>query len=98
MEIFIASILAFVSTNVDDIFILILFFGNKKFKEREIIIGQFLGITALIATSLLGSLIGLVLQEAYIGLLGLIPLYLGIKGILVILKKEKQDEDIQLKT
>jgi cadmium resistance transport/sequestration family protein len=99
MEIFIASILAFVSTNIDDIFILILFFGNKKFKSGEIVIGQFLGIIALIGVSLLGSLIGLILQEAYIGLLGLIPFYLGIMGILTILKKEKQDaEDPHLQT
>jgi len=98
MEIFLASILAFVSTNIDDIFILILFFGNKKFKESEIIIGQFLGIILLIAVSLLGSMIGLILPEAYIGLLGLIPLYLGIRGIIAIAKKEKHDEDPDLKT
>src|SRR5215831_4629153 len=98
MEIFIASILAFISTNIDDIFILILFFGNKKFKGNEIIIGQFLGISALIIVSLVGSLIGLILQEAYIGLLGLIPLYLGIKGILLIIKREQLEEDHQLKT
>ena len=98
MEIVIASILAFVSTNIDDIFILILFFGNKKFKGSEIIIGQFLGIVALIAMSMIGSLIGLILPGAYIGLLGLIPLYLGIKGIIAIAKKEKQDEDLELQT
>lgn len=93
MEIFLASILAFVSTNIDDIFILILFYGNKKIKETEIIIGQFLGIITLIAVSLIGSLIGLILQDAYIGFLGLIPLYLGIKGILAIIKNEKHEEE-----
>jgi len=98
MEIFIASILAFISTNIDDIFILVLFFGNKKFKENEIIIGQFLGVILLIAVSLLGSLIGLILPEAYIGLLGLIPLYLGLKGIVSTTKKLKQDGDPNLKT
>ena len=81
MEILLASILAFMSTNIDDIFILILFYGNKEYKESEIITGQFLGIITLIVVSLIGSLIGLVLPQAYIGLLGLIPLYLGIKGI-----------------
>src|SRR6478736_7200248 len=97
VEIFITSILAFVSTNIDDIFILILFFGNKKFKEVEIVTGQFLGIIILIAISLVGSLIGLVFPQAYIGLLGLIPLYLGIKGILSGIRKEQQEDDHQIK-
>lgn len=97
MEILLASILAFMSTNIDDIFILILFYGNKEYKESEIITGQFLGIITLIVVSLIGSLIALVLPQAYIGLLGLIPLYLGIKGILSIVKKEQQEDDHQLK-
>jgi cadmium resistance transport/sequestration family protein len=98
VEIFLASILAFGATNIDDIFILILFFSNKKFKESEIIAGQFLGIIALIVVSLLGAMIGLVLPEAYAGLLGLVPLYIGIKGIIAITRREKQDEDPDLKT
>src|SRR6185369_16308713 len=98
MEIFLASILAFVSTNIDDIFILILFYGNKKFKESEIIAGQFLGIITLTGVSLVGALISFILPQAYIGLLGLIPLYLGIKGILSVIRKEHQEEDNQLKT
>src|SRR6478609_7255347 len=97
MEILLASILAFMSTNIDDIFILILFYGNKEYKESEIITGQFLGIITLIVVSLIGSLIALVLPQAYIGLLGLIPLYIGIKGILSIVKKEQQEDDHQLK-
>ena len=97
MEILLASILAFMSTNIDDIFILILFYGNKEYKESEIITGQFLGIITLIVVSLIGSLIALVLPQAYIGLLGLIPLYIGIKGILSVVKKEQQEDDHQLK-
>jgi cadmium resistance protein CadD (predicted permease) len=44
MEIVIASILAFASTNVDDIFVVILFYSNKKMRGSEIVIGQ-LGFT-----------------------------------------------------
>ena len=93
MEILIASILTFVSTNIDDIFLLTLFFGNKKFNEKEIIAGQFLGIITLIAISLAGSLIGLFINKSYIGLLGFIPIYLGIKGLWQLIKKNEHNED-----
>lgn len=80
MEIIITSILAFASTNIDDIFILMLFFGNKDYKTKDIIIGQYLGILTLIAISLVGSFIGLLFDQKYIGLLGIIPIYFGIRG------------------
>ena len=93
MEILFTSIIAFTSTNLDDIFILTLFYGTKRFKEREIVAGQFLGIATLIAISLIGSLVGLLIDQSYIGLLGLIPIYLGGKGIWALLKnKENNDE------
>ena len=92
MEIFLTSLTAFASTNIDDLFILTLFFGNKKIKQPEIIAGQFLGIVALIAVSLLGSLIGLVVDPAYIGILGLVPIYLGLKGMSRLIKRDHQSE------
>lgn len=81
MEIVFTSLLAFTSTNIDDIFILTLFYGNRRFKHGQVTAGQFLGISALIAISLIGSLIGILVDPSYIGLLGLIPIFLGAKGI-----------------
>ncbi|AYB29979.1 cadmium resistance transporter [Chryseolinea soli] len=93
MEVIATGILAFVSSNIDDIFLLMLFFGDRNFKPREIILGQFVGIGALIGISLVLSLIGLVIGKTYIGLLGLLPVYLGIKGVVRLLSKEPPDED-----
>lgn len=81
MDLLVTSLLTFVSTNIDDIFILTLFYGNKRFKEREIVTGQLLGIGSLIFISLLASLIGLLIPMPYIGLLGLFPIYLGVKAL-----------------
>lgn len=92
MELIITSILAFISTNIDDIFILTLFFGNKRFRLREIIIGQYLGIIALIAISFIASLAGLVIDTMYIGLLGFIPIYLGVKSLIELFRKSNEDE------
>lgn len=93
MEILITSIVAFASTNIDDIFLLTLFFGSKRFKDSEIIAGQFLGIISLIAISLAGSLIGLLIDQAYVGLLGLIPIYLGAKGIWRLIRHNDTSDD-----
>lgn len=93
MEIILTSILAFISTNIDDVFLLMLFFGNKHFKDREIVLGQLLGIATLIVISLVVSLIGLVVDKAYIGLLGLLPIYFGIRGILRLRSKPVEDDE-----
>ena len=81
MELLITSILTFASTNIDDIFILTLFYGNKRFNDSEILTGQILGIGILIFISLLVSLIGFIVPAHYIGLLGLFPIYLGVKAL-----------------
>jgi cadmium resistance protein CadD (predicted permease) len=94
MEIFFTSILTFVSSNIDDIFILTLFFGNKKFRDKEIVAGQFIGISSLIILSLAASLIGLVIDKSYIGLLGLVPIYLGLKAIYGLIKNYQKSLDL----
>jgi cadmium resistance protein CadD (predicted permease) len=91
MEIILTGVIAFTSTNIDDIFLLTLFYGNPGFRHGEIMAGQFLGISTLIALSLVGSLIGLIVDPSLIGLLGLIPIFLGIKGIWA-LWKNKDDK------
>jgi cadmium resistance protein CadD (predicted permease) len=69
----------FVTTNVDDLFLLIGYFANPKFRTRQIVVGQFLGIGVLFGASVLASMIGLIVAPAYIGLLGLLPIAIGVK-------------------
>ena len=88
MELVLTSILTFATTNIDDIFILTLFYGNKRFSNREILAGQFLGISVLIIISLVTSLIGLIVHASYIGFLGLFPIYLGLKALWNYRKKD----------
>ena len=46
------DISAFVSTNIDDIFLLIMFFSNYlKFLPYQVVIGQYIGIGLLIVIS-----------------------------------------------
>jgi cadmium resistance protein CadD (predicted permease) len=74
---------AFAATNIDDIFILMIFFSSHNFQARNIVLGQYLGIGSLVAISTLGSLFALVIPTYFIGLLGLVPIAIGIKELLV---------------
>ncbi|HLL02248.1 MAG TPA: cadmium resistance transporter [Myxococcaceae bacterium] len=75
------SVIAFASTNVDDIFVLLGFFADPAFRARHVVLGQYLGIGTLVAVSLVCSLIALVIPPAYIGLLGLLPMGIGAKKL-----------------
>ncbi|OUL32773.1 cadmium resistance transporter [Nostoc sp. 106C] len=86
-ELFIAistGITAFTATNLDDLVILTLLFSqvNATFRRRHIVIGQYLGFCTLVIASLVGFLGGLVLPSSWIGLLGLVPITIGINRLL----------------
>jgi cadmium resistance protein CadD (predicted permease) len=81
------GIAAFVSTNIDDLLILMAFFATPRFPPFQIVLGQYIGMGSLIAVSLLGLLIALVVPRNLIGLIGLFPIAIGIKELLELHKK-----------
>lgn len=87
----IAGITSFTATNIDDLVILMFFFAqvNASFRIRNIIVGQYLGFTALILASLPGFFGGLIVPRSWIGLLGLVPITIGISKLLRLNKAEE---------
>lgn len=83
------GVAAFVATNIDDIFVLMMFFSSLTFPVRQVVLGQFIGIGLLIAISALGSLISLVVPTYIIGLMVIIPIIIGTKNLVEIRKKNK---------
>jgi cadmium resistance transport/sequestration family protein len=75
-------ILAFIFTNVDDLFILIIFYSQKKIPNKDIILGQYLGFILILGISLIGFIGAMFIPLYIIGLLGIIPIVLGVKHIL----------------
>ncbi len=77
-------LLSFVVTNIDDLFILMLFFSQtgQGFKKRHVVIGQYLGFSALILVSLLGYAGSLFLPRQAIAILGIFPIAFGVKALL----------------
>lgn len=81
------GISAFVATNIDDIFVLMLFFSTLNFRKGQVVIGQYFGIGLLVLISTLGSLLALVVPQYIIGLLGLVPISIGIIRLVQLRKK-----------
>jgi cadmium resistance transport/sequestration family protein len=75
------ALLTFAVTNVDDLLLLSLYFSNPVYKTRTIVVGQYLGITTLIAVSLLGFMVGTFVEERWVGLLGFVPILIGLKDL-----------------
>lgn len=72
------AVVVFASTNVDDIFLLAAFFADRHLSPRSVVIGQFLGIGALVGASAGAAWASLAVPEGYIALLGIVPLALGL--------------------
>ncbi|MEI5892040.1 quaternary ammonium transporter [Bacillus cereus] len=105
----ISSVVAFATTNIDDIFILLALFSQvrteairiegiavrekAKIKKLYIVIGQYFGFSLIISISIIGSLSSFFIPVLWIGLLGFVPIYMGVKGLLSI-RSNKSNEVI----
>ncbi len=78
-----SGIAAFIGTNIDDLFINAFFYAkaDTRAKVRGVLIGKYLGIGFLVVVSLLGSLGLNLLPMNHLGILGLVPIFLGIREI-----------------
>jgi len=72
----------FAVTNVDDIVILALFFGQATDRgaAARAVVGQYLGIAGILAASIVGALGAGLLPDTMIPYLGLVPLLLGLSA------------------
>ncbi len=75
-----ASLATFAVTNIDDAFLLTLFFA-RRIPQRRIIAGQYLGFATIIVVSLIAALAALAIPHRWIRLLGILPLTIGIKDL-----------------
>ena len=72
----------YISTSIDYLFILLIVFSQNHTKKglRQIFFGQYLGTGILVAVSLLAAyVLNFIPRDWIIGLLGLIPIYLGVR-------------------
>jgi len=87
------GITAYISTSIDYLIILMVIFGSINHKDHWLVYwGDLLGTTVLVITSLIMAFfLGFVPQEWLLGLLGLIPVIMGIRLLIV---GESDDDEV----
>jgi cadmium resistance protein CadD (predicted permease) len=78
----ITGVISYAATNIDDMFVLTLFFSQTPRKWR-VVLGQYLGFTPLLVISLVGFFGGRVLPHEWVRFFGLAPIAIGVKKFLV---------------
>jgi cadmium resistance protein CadD (predicted permease) len=81
------AVVAFASTNVDDLFLLASLFVDKEFRTMAVVVGQLLGMSFLVGFSILAAMFVISIQGDWIYWLGLAPLLLGIGRLLDLCKR-----------
>ncbi|MEY8371740.1 CadD family cadmium resistance transporter [Aerococcaceae bacterium 50-4] len=93
----ISSLVVYISTSIDYLIILLVIFASVgKEKFLTVLTGQYLGIGFLVFVSLIVIyFLNFVPEDWIIGLLGLIPLYLGIRFAIFGEGDEVDEEDLE---
>ncbi|VQS89261.1 Cad superfamily protein [Streptococcus pneumoniae] len=93
----ISAIGVYISTSIDYLIILIILFAHLSQNKQKwhIYAGQYLGTGLLVGASLVAAyVVNFVPEEWMVGLLGLIPIYLGIRFAIVGEDAEEEEEEI----
>ncbi len=95
IEVVIASIMCFIATTIDDLFLDMLFFAQATTKKQvqSIFAGKYVGIGILVLLSCFGAYGLQFVPEQYIGFLGLIPIAIGIKEGVGYFKNESENDE-----
>ncbi|MFS1026920.1 CadD family cadmium resistance transporter [Enterococcus casseliflavus] len=92
-----SAIAVYISTSIDYLFILLIIFSQSHTQKgiRHIFWGQYLGTGILVAVSLFAAyVLNFIPQDWIIGLLGLIPIYLGIRVAVIGEEEEEEEEEV----
>ena len=87
----------FAGTNVDDLIVLTVLFlaarASGRPKVWQVWAGQYGGIAALVLVSGLGALGLTLVPDRWVGLLGLVPLGLGVRGLIAAARRVDGDDE-----
>lgn len=95
----ISAIGVYISTSIDYLIVLIILFAQLSQNKQKwhIYAGQYLGTGLLVGVSLFAAYVVNFVPEAWmVGLLGLIPIYLGIRFAIVGEGEEEEEEEEEI--
>lgn len=89
------GITAYISTSIDYLLVLMAIFSTNQNTKLKVYLGDLIGTTILVGTSLILALVlNIVPSDWILGLLGLIPIIMGLKILYdLYIKKAEDDED-----
>ncbi|MFI9526288.1 cadmium resistance transporter [Micromonospora rosaria] len=91
-----SAVVVFAGTNVDDIIVLTVLFLSARASGRprpwQIWTGQYAGIGLLVAVSAVAALGLTLVPDRWVGLLGLVPFALGVRGLVAAIRARGEDE------
>ncbi|WP_125712992.1 cadmium resistance transporter [Companilactobacillus kedongensis] len=96
MKSILTGITAYTSTSIDYLIILMIIFGTTKPNQKWLVyFGDILGTAILVISSLIMALIlGFIPQQWILGLLGFIPLFMGVK--LLVYGENDNDDAVEI--
>ncbi len=88
---FFSSLFSFLSTNLDDLFVLMFLFMQARGKRDfiSVLFGRYFGTAIIISVAIAGAYGLHIIPEKYIGLLGFVPITLGIKEFICSVRSDK---------
>jgi cadmium resistance transporter, putative len=88
---FLSSLFSFLSTNLDDLFVLMFLFMQARGKRDfiSVLFGRYFGTAIIISVAIAGAYGLHIIPEKYIGLLGFVPITLGIKEFICSVRSDK---------
>ena len=89
------STVAFVSTNIDNLLMLSALLAMSSSRPLPVISGFLLATLLVIGTALLIARLGDFVDTRYVGLLGLIPIALGLRGLMTLVRNKDTPAETQ---
>ena len=86
----ILSLVLFVATHVDDLFLLLSLYAEQRTPKVAIVLGQYLGVITLLVVSLLCARIAVAIPASYLRWLGLIPILLGLQKLFALFRPSQE--------
>ena len=92
-----ASVIAYITTEMDDLLLLLVLFSRAKNKSERtcIIVGKYIGLALVVCCCTMFAVYISKVPSKYIGLLGFVPIVIGVRSLF---EKKNDDDDANADT
>ena len=89
IEIIVLAVVAFVATHIDEAMVLVALFTDPRLDRADVFVGQFVGMSIIVAIALALALLSLSMPARYLDYLGVLPILVGVKHLWSARRPEK---------